>query len=196
MDNFSSNGLREFYIVINYKKQLIKSYFSENKLVQKVIFVEEDDYCGTAGGLSLLKGLIESTFVVTNCDIIAKLNYGNMLDWHFEHGAELTILGIRKRVDIPYGVIGINHESYVTGIDEKPYYNFMVVSGVYILESSVLEYIPKNESYNMNKLIEDCLKDDKIVTCYPVDGGWLDMGQFQEYRQLLQHFGMLNVGNL
>lgn len=196
IDNFSTNGLSEFYIVVNYKKELIKSYFVENKLQHKVKFVEEEEYGGTAGGLSLLKGLIESTFVVTNCDIIAKLNYGNMLDWHFEHGAELTILGIRKRVDIPYGVIGINDESYVTSIDEKPYYNFMIVSGVYILEPSLLEYIPRNEPYDMNKLIEDCLKSDKIITCYPMDGGWLDMGQFEEYRQLLKHFGMLNVGKL
>jgi dTDP-glucose pyrophosphorylase len=193
MDNFSTNGLCEFYIVVNYKKELIKSYFIENKLEYKVHFVEEKEYRGTAGGLSLLESSIESTFVVTNCDIIAKLDYGKMLDWHFEHDAELTILGIRKRVDIPYGVIGINHEHYVTDIDEKPYYNFMIVSGIYILEPSVFELVSRDESHDMDKLIEDCLERGKKITCYPVEGGWFDMGQFEEYKQLLKHLGVLNV---
>lgn len=193
LENFESNGFKKFYVIVNHKKELIKSYFIENSVPHQVRFIEEEEFLGTAGGLYMLKDTLESTFVLSNCDIIAKLNYGSMLDWHFEHQADLTIVGVRKRVDIPYGVINVNQENYVISIAEKPYYNFMIISGVYVLEPSLFKIIPDNKFYAMDQLIEDCLGAGKKVTCYPLEDGWFDMGQFEEYKGLLKQFGIFNV---
>jgi hypothetical protein len=140
IENFRDNGFSDFRIIVNYKKELIKSYFEENNISQDVTFIEEKEYLGTAGSLSLLKGIVDKTFILSNCDITAKLDYGLMLDWHKEHNADLTILGVRKRVDIPYGVINTNAESYVTSLDEKPYYTFMSWNHPYSIASQRIAF--------------------------------------------------------
>jgi dTDP-glucose pyrophosphorylase len=191
--NFEENGFGKYYIIVNHKKEMIKSYYAENNIPYQVEFVDEEEFLGTAGGLSLLKNIIHSTFILSNCDILAKFNYKNLLNWHFDHEADITIVGVRKEIDIPYGVININGNNYVTHIEEKPSYNFIIVSGVYVVESSLLDMIPENSFYNMDQFIKDCIQSSKKVTCYPLDSGWFDIGQFKEYKLLLKEFGVLNV---
>jgi dTDP-glucose pyrophosphorylase/predicted transcriptional regulator len=187
--NFYDQGFDDFRVIVNYKKELIRSYMGEVEHPYNIEFIDEDDYCGTVGGLKLLKSSLEGTFVLTNCDIIATLNYQALLDWHQEHEAEVTIMGVRKRTDIPYGVVTVDKESYVTELEEKPFYHHVIVSGVYVLNTTVLDFIPEGESFGMDQLIDKLLENGVNVTCYPIEDGWFDMGQFEEYRKLLHHFG-------
>jgi len=83
--------------------------------------------------LGLLKGMFEKSVVHSNCDIIATIDYGFMLEGHREHNADLTILGVRRKMDVPYGVINVNEENYVVKITEKPHYTFMILSGFILL---------------------------------------------------------------
>ena len=193
MDNFAQQGFQEFKVIVNYKKELIKSYFAEVGSPYSIEFIDEESYLGTAGGLAALDGGLASTFILTNCDILAELSYSNLLDWHHEHEADLTILGVHRRLEIPYGVIKADSGSYVTGIEEKPSYHHVIVSGIYVVEPTVIAGLPRNTALGMDKLILELIKQGRSITCYPIDKGWFDMGQFEEYRSLLKHFGVLDV---
>lgn len=188
LDNFKAYGFRDFYVTVNYKKEMIKSYFAENFPGDKINFVEEEKYLGTVGGLGLLRGKFRDTIILSNCDIMAKVDYDLMLDWHKEHQADLTILGFRKKLDIPYGTIKVNKDNYVTELEEKPDYNILISTGIYLLEPSLLELIPRDVSYDMDKLIESAIKAKKNVTCYPIENGWYDIGQLEDFRTLFKQF--------
>lgn len=189
IDNFKDNGFNYFYIILNYKKEMIKSYFAETQMNHGITVVDEDEYMGTIGGLSLLKGKIQKTFILSNCDILAKSNYDSILNWHQEHKADLTILGLRKKLDVPYGVIEVNSDNFVINLTEKPNYNFIISTGIYVIEPSLLELIPENTFYEMDTFIETLLKNGRKVTCYPIEDGWFDLGHFEEYKHLLKVFG-------
>lgn len=191
-DNFSAQGFTNFYVIVNYKKELIKSYFSEIDVGLNIMFIDEERFQGTVGGLNLLKGKVDKPFILTNCDVLANVHYAHLLDWHFEHNAQLTLLGVRKRFDIQYGVVRMNNDNYVSSIDEKPFFNHVIVSGIYVIDPSLFDIIPENESFGMDQLIRACIDSDRKVACYPINDGWFDMGQFDEYRHLLKHFGVLN----
>jgi dTDP-glucose pyrophosphorylase len=193
INNLNGSGFNKFNVIINYKKELIKSYMNEVDYSYELDFIEESEYYGTVGGLTLLKGKIEGDFILSNCDIISFLNYSALLDWHKSHNAELTVLGVRKRTDIPYGVLEVDSESYVTKIIEKPHLHNIIVSGIYVVNSSVLDEIPKDRSFGMDELITKLTSQGKKVTCYPIDDGWHDIGQFSEYREFLKSFKDLNV---
>jgi dTDP-glucose pyrophosphorylase len=193
MDTFAAHGFRDFRVIVNYKRDLIKSYFAEAGSPYELQFLDEERPLGTAGGLALLNGRINGTFVLTNCDIVAELQYSGLIDWHRDYGAHLTILGVHKRVDIPYGVIKVDEHSLVSGIEEKPTYNHVIVSGVYVVDSSVLNLIPPEEPLGMDGLIRMLIERGMRVTCYPIESGWFDMGQFEEYRKLLKHFDVFDV---
>lgn len=193
MDTFGAQGFRNFKIIVNYKRELIKSYFTDTASPYSIEFLDEEDFLGTAGGLRLLREVVDGPFVLSNCDIVAELDYSGLLEWHREHDAYLTILGVRKRMDIPYGVIKVDNGSFVTEIKEKPFYNHLIVSGVYVVDAAVLEVIPEKAELGMDGLIRMLIERNMKVTCYPIETGWFDMGQFEEYRELLKHFGGLNV---
>mgnify|MGYP001365588042 CR=1 FL=1 len=193
INNLHASGFNQFRVIVNYKKELIKSYMNEIDYSYDLQFIEEDEYSGTVGGLSLLKKHIEGEFILTNCDIISFLNYRAMIEWHKKHDAELTVLGVIKRTDVPYGVVKVNKESYITEIEEKPRYHHMIVSGLYVLNSSVLKLIPEGKPFGMDQLINKLLTMGKNVTCYPLDDGWHDIGQFKEYKNLMRNIGDIDA---
>ena len=187
MELFHEQGFFRFYIIVNHKKDLIISYLSGLNLPFEINFIEEEEFLGTAGGLKLLDKVITGQFLLTNCDILVNTNYQSFIDWHQVKDADISILGVKTKLEIQYGVIDIDEDNYVTEIREKPNYHHFVVSGVYILDASIFDSIPSGQKYDMDELIRHATKDDCKVTCFPIEDGWHDMGRFAEYRKLLMH---------
>lgn len=183
MSNFQKNGFSRFILTLNYKKELIKMYFSENVMPHKIDYVDESEYLGTAGSLSLLKGKINKTFFVSNCDVILEHNFKNILLWHKNEKALITLIGCHKEMVVPYGALEVE-DGKLKSISEKPIFDMIINTGIYVLEPKVLELISSNEKLDMNELIERAMDHGK-VTIYPVYGGWFDLGQWKEYKDSL-----------
>lgn len=195
MDNFSKHGFVNFILTLNYKKELIKMYLRENQFSYNVEWAEEEEYLGTAGGLGLLRDRIKETFFVCNCDILLENDFKNILLWHKGEKASITLIGCHKEMVIPYGTLEINSGS-LKAINEKPTFDLIINTGVYIMEPEVLTFISANERLDMNQLMERALQKKWKVAIYPVCGGWFDLGQWKEYREslyLLQNKIEINV---
>jgi dTDP-glucose pyrophosphorylase len=189
MDRFYMNGFSRFILIVNYKKEMIKTYFSDNKLPYNIEFVEEDEYYGTVGGLSLLKDKIDDTFILTNCDTILEGEYSDFFSWHKERNNLLTIIGSHKEIEVPYGVLSMNNGLLIE-IDEKPKIDLFINTGTYIFEPGLLDYIPAGEHIDMDKFIKKVKAEhNERVGVYPHWGGWLDLGQWDEYRRSLKKIG-------
>jgi dTDP-glucose pyrophosphorylase len=187
MDRYHGKGFNQFVILVNYKKELIKLYFSENKLPYNIEFIEEQDFYGTAGGLYLLKDKIKDTFVVVNCDTILESDYRSILHWHREKKYLITIVGAHKEIAVPFGVLKMENGTLVD-IDEKPKYDIFVNTGTYFLEPEVISLIGKSEQLGMDELIRRVGKESPDrVGVYPHWGGWFDAGQWDEYRNSLKY---------
>ncbi len=187
MENFNKYGISNFVLTLNYKKEFIKMYFRENKNPYNVKFLEENEYLGTAGGLSMLNGMVKDTFFVCNCDTIIKNDFKDILVWHKLEKALLTIIGCHKEIVIPYGTLE-QKGSQLKKINEKPVLNFIINTGMYVMEPEVLELVPSNERLGMNQLIEKVMKRGKVAV-YPISDGWFDIGQWKEYRDSLRLLG-------
>ena len=89
-----------------------------------------------------------------------------------------------KNFKIPYGVCEIQNGGTLRNIQEKPEYDFLVSTGMYVLEPSVFQDIPRGQVYHMTDVINDYLKRGENVGVYPVsDKAWLDMGQFEALQE-------------
>ncbi|MEK7791184.1 MAG: nucleotidyltransferase family protein [Deltaproteobacteria bacterium] len=179
MDTFHAFNFHHFILVLNYKKEFVKNYFKENQMPYEVSWVEEDEYMGTAGGLSLLKDKMKETFIVTNCDIILQANFKDILAWHKKEKAALSLVGHHKEMVVPYGVLEIR-DGRLKSINEKPKYDFIVNSGIYLIEPEILNLIPEKTFLDMNHLIERVGRERK-VSVYPTSDHWFDLGQWSEY---------------
>ena len=181
-ERFGNHGCKEFFISLNYKAELIEFYIRNQNLIYQIEFFKEKKPMGTAGSLSLLKGKINQTFFVSNCDILIEQDYSNILDYHLENKNEITVVAALKNYSIPYGTIETGDNGKLTGLTEKPDFTFKINSGMYILEPQLLNEIPKNTFFHITNLIENILRRKGKVGVYPVsERSWKDMGEWSEY---------------
>ncbi len=183
MEKFYKQGFQNFIFTLNYKKEYIKMFLTENSFPYKIDWVEEDDFMGTAGSLSLLKDKINEPFFVSNCDIILNTDYTDIIKWHKENNNLVTLIGCHKEVKVPYGILELE-DGILKSFVEKPNYDVIINTGVYVLEPEILLMVPDNEYIDMNTLIENVSKRGK-VSVYPIHDGWVDVGQWEEYKKSL-----------
>lgn len=179
---FNSHGVKDFFISVNYKASLIKFYLDELNLPYNISFIKEDEPRGTAGSLSLLKGEINKTFFVTNCDIIIDQDYSDILKYHQDNKNELTIVAALKHYQIPYGTLETGANGELIDIHEKPNQSVWVNTGMYILEPQLLNEIPEAGFFHITELINNLKSASRKIGVYPVsEGSWMDTGEWQEY---------------
>lgn len=185
MNNFEEFGCNKFSMIVNYKKNLIKSFFTDSDIEKDVDFIEEKEFMGTGGGLRLLDNKINSTFFMTNCDILVNDDYSEILEYHKKNKNIITIVCAVKNVTIPYGSIKIDENGEVLELEEKPKFAFMANTGFYVIEPEFLDYVPNNEFIHITDIIDICIKDNRKVGTYPVsENAWMDMGQLDELENM------------
>jgi len=188
IEKFTSLGVNDFYITVNYKSRILKAYFEELQPDYKVNFIDEQEPLGTAGSLKFLEGKFARPFFVTNCDIIIKADYTSLYNFHIKNGYDITLVASTKEYIIPYGTCELNGDGYLSHINEKPQYDFLINTGLYILNPEVLGLIPEKRLYHITHLIEDVKNRGKKVGVFPIDDdAWIDVGQWADYKKAVDN---------
>lgn len=187
MDRFLAVGCDNFFVSVNFKAEMIKHYFEQlNNDLYKTHFFQEEKPLGTAGSLFLIKEKIDTTFFVSNCDIVINEDYSEILKYHKENNNELTIVSALKHYPIPYGTIETKMNGVLFSLHEKPELTFQINSGMYILEPHLLNEIPENKFFHITHLIENIQKRKGKVGVFPVsEGSWKDIGEWNEYLKMI-----------
>jgi len=186
-ERFADHGCNNFYVSINYKSDLIKYYINNLKLPYKISFFEENKPMGTAGSISLFKGLVNQTFFVTNCDILIDQDYSEILDYHNKQKNEVTIVAALKHFPIAYGTIETGNNGNLTGLTEKPEVTFKINTGMYILEPHLIDEIPGGTVTDITDLIWHLKQKNFKVGVFPVSqNSWIDIGDWKEYLSIIE----------
>tara|TARA_B100001939_G_scaffold347623_1_gene369828 strand:- start:1357 stop:2403 length:1047 start_codon:yes stop_codon:yes gene_type:complete len=188
MEQFYKQSFEDFKVVANYKKRLVKSYLDEIQVPYSIEIFEEEKYLGTAGGLKLFKDNLPEYFVMSNCDVIAELNYHDFIQSHIDSKSDLSILGVKVNTKMKYGVLNLDSNERLKSVEEKPEFSHIINAGIYVFTRDVLDQINK-EACDMDELITILLEKEKRISTYVIDDGWFDIGEFDEYKKLLQYVG-------
>lgn len=190
VNRFNRYGSKEFYLIVNHKKNMIKAYFNEIEKDYDIKYVDEDIPLGTGGGLGLLKGQINSTFILSNCDILIEEDYEKIYKFHKNNHNIITMVCSLKTVKIPYGVVEIGKNGEIEEMKEKPVLSFFTNTGMYVVEPEVIEELNDSEFIGFPDIIEKHKSNGKKVGVYPIsENNWLDMGQLdgmEEMRRRLE----------
>ncbi|OOM77934.1 glucose-1-phosphate cytidylyltransferase [Clostridium puniceum] len=187
ISRFTKFGCKNFYFTVNYKKNMIKAYFDDLDKNYEISYVEEEKFLGTGGSLHLLKGKINETFFVSNCDVLVDANYYDILKYHKDNNNLITMVTSLKNYQIPYGIIKLGNDGQVIGTTEKPEYDYLVNTGFYVLEAETLENVPEDTFFHITDLINKYIEDGKKVGTYPItENAWLDMGEMKEMERMLK----------
>lgn len=185
INHFNNFGINQFYLVVNHKKNMIKAYFNEIEKSYTVEYADEDIQLGTGGGLSLLKGKINTTFVLSNCDILIEEDYEKIYNYHKRENNLITMVCSLKKVIIPYGVIEINDLGEIENMKEKPELSFFANTGMYFVEPKVIEELESNRVVGFPDIIEEYKNRGEKIGIYPIgENNWMDMGQIDEMEKM------------
>jgi dTDP-glucose pyrophosphorylase len=190
IDKFYEFGIRDFYITLNDKGRMIKAYFEDFNPRYKINYVEEKKPLGTAGALKYMEGKAVGDFFVSNSDIIIEEDYSEISKFHHRMKNDITLVASVKHYNVPYGICDIESGGNLLGIREKPDFSFLVNTGMYVLNSKVIDIIPRNEFYHMTQLIHDIKNNGGKVGVYPVsEKSWIDIGEWTSYKKAVEKFG-------
>lgn len=188
MERFQAFGCNHFDMIVNYKKNFIKSYFLDNERPVDVSFIDENEFFGTGGGLKLLQGRYSSSFFMSNCDILVEEDYGDILRFHKERRNIITMVCALKQIVIPYGTVQVSNDGQAAKLTEKPEVSFITNTGFYVLEPEFLAEIPENTFIHITDVIQKCIDTGKRVGVYPIsEDHWLDMGQMDELERMREY---------
>ena len=167
LSNCSNSDVRRILILTQYKSLELIRHIRDGwrilspelgeyiEAIPAMKRVHEDWYQGTADAVyqnfqSIEVEAPDLTLILAG-DHIYKMDYGEMLDWHRTHGAEITIATFQVPPSAAgrYGVMDIAEDYRVTGFEEKPQHDHPARSrfdaamvsasmGIYVFNTSLL----------------------------------------------------------
>ena len=191
INSFTAYGCKNVFMILNYKANMIKAYMSELDKNYDLDYVTEDKFLGTAGGLKLLEGKINTTFILSNCDILVNADLECLYKTHKEKGNKITFVCSMNNFVIPYGVVKTDKDGFIVDMEEKPDFSFLINTGLYMIEPEVLSDIKTGEFIHLPDLAQKYINEGKKVGVFPVsEKSWLDMGQFSEMENMIKSLGL------
>lgn len=191
--NLAGQGFRRFWLAVNYKADQIERHFGDGSaLGLDIRYLRETKPLGTCGALALLPEP-EEPFVVTNGDVLAKVDYGHVMDSHLEAGADATVVVRDYQMQVPFGVINAA-DGQILRIDEKPTQSFTISAGAYVLSPSALRLVPRDAYHDMPTLLADMISAGLTVRQQWAEGYWMDIGRPPDYAQANADFGAVFGG--
>jgi len=186
----SNHNIKEIILALGYKPDCITDYFGDaTQLGTKLVYSVETEPLGTAGAIKNAEQYIDDTFFIMNGDIFTDLNLTEMLRFHRDRGAMVTIA--LTPVDDPtrFGVVETDSNQRVTSFVEKPkreqVTSNMINAGVYIVESQVLKRIPKDKRFMFERdVFPALLAEGEPIFSYASKAYWIDTGTPEQYLQL------------
>jgi len=180
LEGLRESGIHRVHLSTHYKGKMIADHFGDGSdFGLDIQYLEEDEPLGTAGALGLMEPTDEPVLVV-NGDILTGLDFRAMLDFHREHRATMTV-GVRQHeIAVPYGVVEAEGER-VTRIREKPRIRHFINAGIYLLQPEAISLLAEGRPADMTDLIQDLLREGRLVVCFPVREDWIDIGQIDDY---------------
>ncbi|MBP7496194.1 MAG: NTP transferase domain-containing protein [Bacteroidales bacterium] len=183
IEHLKKHGFDEIFLATNYKSDYIKKFFGDgSNYGVKLTISKENTPLGTAGPVKLLKDLLNEPFLVMNGDILTLLNFKNFYNFATLKESLLTI-GI-KEIMTPFQFGNIYYEGdYVTDIEEKPNIITNILAGIYIFKPEIIDLIPDNQNFGMDKLIKEMLQNKMPISKYTIEEYWLDIGRVDDFEK-------------
>lgn len=183
LENFIEYGFCNFYLTVNHMSDQIERYFGDGSRMRiKINYIRETVKLGTAGGLSLGDFRRDLPLIIMNGDLLTKVNFGQLLDFHDTSGANATMCVRKYDFQVPYGVIETDGDT-ITRIVEKPIHDFFVNAGIYVLKPDFLHLIRKNEYMDMPTLFELIRAQKGTLKVFPIHEYWLDIGRVEDFEK-------------
>ena len=182
------HGFTETVVTVQFLATLIRNYFGDGEeLGMKLHYVAEEVPLGTAGSVkNAEEHLRGEPFIVISGDALTDIDLTDMLRFHRERGAKVTIALKRVPNPLEFGIIIVDEQGRIQRFLEKPtwgqVFSDTVNTGIYIMEPEVLERVAAGEVVDWSgDVFPELLAEGEPLYGYVADGYWEDVGTHESY---------------
>ena len=169
-------GIGRIFVSVAYKGDMIRQRFGDgSQFGVQVEYLAEEAPLGTAGPLALLPEIPNEPIVVMNADVLTQLDLSNLLAFHAETSADVTMCVRSYETPIPFGVVEAHGSDFVA-IIEKPTLTHHVNAGLYVFDPQMLLTLTSGEHLDMTDFISNLHAEGKRVVVFPLHEYWMDVG--------------------
>lgn len=183
IEQLRDSGIKDIILATGYKSEIIQSFCGNgSRFNVNINYVSESRPLGTAGPISIVRRMVikDRDFILMNGDIVTKLNFRDMVNFHRTDRNELTVGYKIFKYQSPFGVLEINN-NLLAGIIEKPVSKYAISAGIYVLNRRIIDLVPKNVFYTMPELIKKILKAGHRVGIYKIKEFWLGLENIEHF---------------
>ncbi len=189
IENFASQGFENLFLCLNYKGQMIRDYFGDGAhLGVGIRYITEDRRLGTAGALSLLPEPPDEPIIVMNGDLLTKVDFVRLLEFHNRQGFVATMAMREYSHQVPYGVLQVGEGYRIEQLTEKPVQRHYVNAGIYVLSPEALALVPEQKFYDMPSLFQRLMGMRRPVGSFPLRDYWIDIGHIEDLERASLEF--------
>lgn len=189
VEHLVTYGVKNIYVTVNYLAEQVEAHFATPIHGIQVHTIREPRFLGTMGSILFVENFEHDTVLVMNSDLFTNLNYEDFYLHFKEHDADMSIAAIPYTVSVPYGIFELKGRQ-VTGVLEKPAYNYYANAGIYLFKRELVNLIPRETFFNATDFIALLMKKGYKVIRFPLNGTWIDIGnpqEFQKANELVRH---------
>ena len=184
LESFIDAGFHKFFVSTHYLPEMITEHFGDGaRWGVDIRYVHEDEPLGTGGALGLLPHEeINLPLFMMNGDLLTRVNYRGLLDFHDEHESIATMCVREYEHQVPYGVIKSDGHR-ITSMVEKPVQRFFINAGIYLLAPELVKSVLPGTRIDMPNLLQEAMAAGNDVTMFPVHEYWLDIGRMEDFHR-------------
>ena len=190
IDLMRSAGIDEIILSLSYQPRKIEDLLKDGSDYGVWIrYAVEGTPLGTGGAFKNAEEHIDSTAVVFNGDVLTDIDLAAVVAHHRKKGAVATIVLSPVENPSAYGLVETNPDGWIQRFIEKPGPDEItcntINAGIYVLEPSVLKYMPKGEPYSFERgLFPTLLEHKEPVLSFISTNYWIDIGTPQKYLEV------------
>lgn len=181
------HGIEDIVLSCGTRSDSLRAVLGEGDgLGPRIRYAEEPHPLGTAGAIKFAERFLEDRFLVLNGDVLTDLDLRSLIRQHEETAATATLGLYPVRDPSRYGLVRRTASGEITEFLEKPSVDQIdtdeISAGMYVLEHSVLEMVPSDQEFSIERQVFPRLVGDGLYG-RRLEGYWLDIGTPETYLQ-------------
>jgi mannose-1-phosphate guanylyltransferase / phosphomannomutase len=182
------HGFDETVVTVQFLAALVRNYFGDgDELGMTLHYATEEIPLGTAGSVkNAADALRDERFLVISGDALTDIDLSDMVRFHKDNGALVTIGLKRVHNPLEFGIIIVDDDGRIQRFLEKPtwgqVFSDTVNTGIYVMEPEVLDRVAPGEVVDWSgDVFPQLLSEGAPLFGYVADGYWEDVGTHESY---------------
>jgi len=182
------HGFSETVVTVQFLASLVRNYFGDGEeFGMRLRYTTEETPLGTAGSVKNAEHLLrDDTFVVISGDALTDFDLTDLVKFHHDKGALVTVCLTRVPDPLEFGITIVDEDHRVQRFLEKPtwgqVFSDTVNTGIYVMEPEVFDHVAVGEVVDWSgDVFPRLLETGEDIYGYVAEGYWEDVGTHESY---------------